>query len=58
MDPETYLRLSAIGLFIVSFFCGLIWGYILGRNSKIAGVVNIEPIQRLPKDGPPSREVP
>lgn len=58
MDPETYLELLAASLFVASFFSGLIWGYIFGRNAKIAGVINIEPIQRLPADEPPGREVP
>lgn len=58
MNTETYLELLTALLFVSSFFSGLVWGYLLGRNAKIAGVLNIEPIARLPADELPGREVP
>lgn len=39
-------------LYLAIFTCGMVWGYLLGRNAKIGGIMNLEPIIRLPEDGP------
>jgi len=50
MDPAFSLWFA---LFVFSgswFAVGFIYGYWQGRNSKIGGLMNLEPIVRLPAD--------
>ncbi len=58
MDPHLQMWLAIFGVCAGMCILGLIWGFILGRNSKVVGMINLEPIQRLPEDEPAGRTIP
>ena len=58
MEPSITLWLVMFGFFVATWLGGMVWGYWLGRNSKVAGEINLEPIVRLDPDGSDYREIP
>jgi len=50
MEPHIQLWLVIFTVLTAMFALGFVWGYWVGRNAKIAGVWNLEPIVRLPEN--------
>jgi hypothetical protein len=49
VDPHLQYWLATFGIVAGSFIMGWIYGYWIGRNSKILGELNLEPIYQLPE---------